>query len=350
MTRRFRMFDSSGARNKDFEFFDRTIRENIFIGGTDCWVYRYLGPKSEESDDLTKPDFSEFGSIETDIADLVWMENASRNYDTNPVTLPLTYDMQDPNLMLQQFGIMIMDTLTMTLHYNQMIEIVGRKLMNGDVLELPHLRDYDLLDEDATGLNRFYVVHDAFRPASGYSTTWYPHLYTVKVQPLQDSPEYQDLLGGNDEEASVTGEVSTRRVNETIMDIILAQQEVEVPYMHYDSEHLYESDKDSDGNVIEKRNKDTRGQPMPPTDIESGNTFPDQPIDKQWYERSDFTPNRIYQYSTADAQWVSYDYGGRKEYVGPNQERADFINNNEGTSDEPSRVGVGDIIKPKLNF
>ena len=52
------------------------------------------------------------------------------------------------------------DTIFINVHYNDMIDIMGRKLMVGDVIELPHLLDYNPLNDDATlfptALKRFY--------------------------------------------------------------------------------------------------------------------------------------------------------------------------------------------------
>jgi len=76
-----------------------------------------------------------------------------------------------------------------------MIELVGRKLMVGDVLELPHLLDYNPLNETIpTALKRFYQITDANYASEGFSQTWFPHLWRIKCEPLVDSQEFSQIL------------------------------------------------------------------------------------------------------------------------------------------------------------
>jgi len=76
-----------------------------------------------------------------------------------------------------------------------MIDIVGRKLMVGDVLELPHLLDYNPLRETIpVALKRFYQITDANFASEGFSQTWYPHLWRIKCEPLVDSQEFSQIL------------------------------------------------------------------------------------------------------------------------------------------------------------
>jgi hypothetical protein len=76
-----------------------------------------------------------------------------------------------------------------------MIDIMGRKLMVGDVLELPHLVDYNpLRDTIPVALKRFYQVTDSNYASEGFSQTWYPHLWRIKCEPLVDSQEFSQIL------------------------------------------------------------------------------------------------------------------------------------------------------------
>jgi hypothetical protein len=48
----------------------------------------------------------------------------------------MVFNIQDIDFDLTQFGLFLNnDTLFLTTHYNDMIDMFGRKLMNGDVLE-----------------------------------------------------------------------------------------------------------------------------------------------------------------------------------------------------------------------
>jgi hypothetical protein len=87
------------------------------------------------------------------------------------------------------------DTLFITFHYNNMIDSFGRKLMAGDVLEFPNLRDYHPLNQDIKkAVPRYYVIQDTAFASEGFSQTWLPHLWRVKATPLVNAQEYQDII------------------------------------------------------------------------------------------------------------------------------------------------------------
>jgi hypothetical protein len=76
-----------------------------------------------------------------------------------------------------------------------MIDIVGRKLMVGDVIELPHLLDYNPLRETIpVALKRFYQITDSNYASEGFSQTWFPHLWRIKCEPLVNSQEFSQIL------------------------------------------------------------------------------------------------------------------------------------------------------------
>jgi hypothetical protein len=76
-----------------------------------------------------------------------------------------------------------------------MIQLVGRKLMVGDVIELPHLLDYNPLKETIpVALKRFMQITDAEFASEGFSPTWFPHLWRIKCEPLVDSEEFSQIL------------------------------------------------------------------------------------------------------------------------------------------------------------
>jgi hypothetical protein len=76
-----------------------------------------------------------------------------------------------------------------------MIDTFGRKLMVGDVIELPNLRDYHPLDTTLVkSLARYYVIQDANFASEGFSVTWLPHLWRVKATPLVNAQEYSQIM------------------------------------------------------------------------------------------------------------------------------------------------------------
>ena len=182
-------------KSNDYRFFDRIIKEQFTVGGTDLYIHKYLGIKDQgPSADLTQP--QQTGLDPTKIQDLLFLENRDRNYAPDIYRLRGHYNVQNLDFDLSQFGLFLNnDTIFITIHYNEMIDLVGRKLMVGDVLELPHLTDYHPLNElIPTSLRRYYQVTDGNFASEGFSSTWFPHLWRIKCEPLVDSQEFSSIL------------------------------------------------------------------------------------------------------------------------------------------------------------
>ena len=182
-------------KTNDYRFLDRTVSEMLTVGGTDLYIHKYLGPEDQgESIDATQPQYNSMDP--TNIQDLLFLENRDRKYDQNIYRLRGHYNVQNLDFDLSQFGLFLNnDTIFITVHYNDMIDIIGRKLMVGDVLELPHLLDYHPLDEDIPiALKRYYQITDANHASEGFSLTWYSHLWRIKCEPLINSQEFKQIL------------------------------------------------------------------------------------------------------------------------------------------------------------
>ena len=182
-------------KQNDYRFFDRTISEELRVGGTDLYIHKYLGPTNQgPSIDYTQPEYDSLNP--TNIQDLLFLENRDRTYDPNVYRLRGHYNVQNLDFDLSQFGLFLNnDIIFINVHYNDMIDIVGRKLMVGDVLELPHLLDYNPLKETIpVALKRFYSITDANFSSEGFSQTWYPHMWRIKCEPLVDSEEFSQIL------------------------------------------------------------------------------------------------------------------------------------------------------------
>ena len=185
----------SPTKQNDYRFMDRTISEMLTVGGTDLYIHKYLGPDAQTpSVDYTQPQY--ISPDPNQIQDLLFLENRDRKYDPNIYRLRGHYNVQNLDFDLSQFGLFLNnDIIFITVHYNDMIDIVGRKLMVGDVLELPHLLDYNPLKETIpVALKRFYQITDGNFASEGFSPTWYPHLWRIKCEPLVDSQEFSQIL------------------------------------------------------------------------------------------------------------------------------------------------------------
>jgi len=182
-------------KSNDYRFFDRTIAEMLEVGATDLYIHKYVGiADSGPTASLSIPQRSSLDP--TNIQDLLFLENRDRQYDDNIYRIRGHYNVQNLDFDLSQFGLFLNnDIIFITIHYNTMIELIGRKLMVGDVLELPHLTDYHPLNETIpTSLRRYYQVTDGNFASEGFSQTWYPHLWRIKCEPLVDSQEFSNIL------------------------------------------------------------------------------------------------------------------------------------------------------------
>jgi hypothetical protein len=186
-------------KSNDFKFIDRQIYELFQVGGTDVFVHKYIGPI-----DPTDPNKAMGPST---IQDVLFLENRDRKYDTSIYQLRGVYNVQDIDFNLSQFGLFLQnDTIFMTVHINNSVDTIGRKIIAGDVFELPHLKDEYALNDISYALKRFYVVDEITRAAEGFSATWYPHLYRIKLKPLVDSQEFKDILNRPVDDDNFTGE------------------------------------------------------------------------------------------------------------------------------------------------
>ena len=185
-------------RTNDYRFFDKTISEMYTVGGLDLYIHKYLGPKTTPEDpgnaDVTQPYYDSTNPLF--IEDLLLLENRDREYDDDIYRMRGVYRVQDIDFDLTQFGLFLNnDTLFITFHYRDMIDTIGRKLMSGDVIEVPNLRDENPLNSAISrALPRYYVIQDASFASEGFSQTWLPHLWRVKATPLVNAQEYNDIL------------------------------------------------------------------------------------------------------------------------------------------------------------
>ena len=185
-------------RTNDYQFIDRTVSEMYTVGGLDIYVHKYLGPQGAGTDngnnDATIPNYNSTNPLF--IEDLLLLENRDRVYDPDVYVMRGVYRTQDIDFDLTQFGLFLNnDTLFLTFHYNDMIDTFGRKLMSGDVIEVPNLKDYNPLDTALVkALPRYYVIQDANFASEGFSVTWLPHLWRVKATPMVNAQEYQQII------------------------------------------------------------------------------------------------------------------------------------------------------------
>jgi len=314
-------------KSNDYTFLDSIIYEQFTVGGTDLFVHKYIGTKNPTGEDITEEQKSYATQDVTNIQDLLFLENRDRKYDQDIYTLRGHYNVQDQDFDLSQFGLfMSNDTLFMTIHINSSVKTLGRKIISGDVIELPHLKDEYALNDYSVSLKRFYVVEDVNRAAEGFSQSWYPHLYRLKLKQIYDGQEYKDILDLPVEEGSeqtLRDVLSTYEKEMQINDAVVAQAEKNTPSAGYDTSHFYTISVRDNGEVdlvtadetfLVDQNVDVTqivstpprtgypgylvGDGIPPNGAPfgTGTGFPSNSALGDYFLRTDFIPNRLFRY------------------------------------------------------
>jgi hypothetical protein len=326
-------------KSKDFRFIDRAINEQFQIGGTDIFVHKYMGPNSPQQGESSPAQPMHSNSIpELGIQDLLLLENRDRKYEPDVYSLRGIYTLQDIDFNLSQFGLFLQnDNVMITFHLRTSFEALGRKLIAGDVLELPHQKDEYALDDNLMALKRFYVVSEVTRPASGYSQTWYPHLIRAKCQPLVDTQEFSEILNkdsGEDDGTSLRDLLSDYQRSIEINNQVILQAEEDVPKSGYETRHFYIIPEDEKGLVDTQDVSDTEvditstsinaaavvktpnknyyvgwltGDGIPPngSPYNFGVQFPLSAVPGEFFLRTDYLPNRMYRYDGKN--WVRFE-------------------------------------------
>lgn len=361
-------------KSNDYRFIDRLANEQYTVGGLEMYVHKYLGPKTKEpSGDATQPSYSHSDPLF--IEDLLLLENRNRKYEENIYRMRGAFNIQDLNFDLSQFGLFIQgETLFISWHYNTMIDTLGRKLMVGDVVEVPNLKDFHPLDQNLPkGLPKFYVIQDASFAAEGFSQTWYPHLWRTKAIPLVGQQEYNDILNRPiDEDDPLGGSlldlISSNNKNLQINDAILQQASAEVAESGYETQSLYVLPTDNNGEPVKpsehtpKTNGWTAGyltgDGIPPNGhpATAGVNFPLNPVEGDFCLRLDYRPNRLFRYN--GKIWIKVEDSVRTEITRSEEnlnQRNSFVYNNgvvptSDRGDIPSKQSLSRALKPKADF
>ena len=364
-------------KGNDFTFIDKNISEMFTVGGTDVFIHKYLGPKDVSSSNATA-DMPSYvgGSNETSIQDLLFLENRDRKYEPNIYNIRGIYNVQDIDFDLSQFGLFLSnDTLFMTIHITDSVRILGRKIMSGDVLELPHLKDEYALNDHSVALKRFYVVEDVNRASEGFSPTWYPHLYRIKLKQIMDSQEYKEILdlpANEDEpgEGNLRDLLSTYETEMQINDAVVAQAEADAGLSGYDTSHYYSLSTNSDGSVdLETAQTDLDGNTAARpgrsgydgyllgtadapngADFGMGISFPLSSETGDYFLRTDFMPKRLFRYN--GTSWVKMQDGVRMTMTQTDTrktQKTSFVNNTNSIGGETvnERQSLSKALRPK---
>ena len=365
-------------RGNDYKFLDKQITEMFTVGGTDVFLHKYLGPKNPTDENATAATPQYDAVKETNIQDMLFLENRDRKYDPDVYQIRGIYNVQDIDFDLSQFGLFLQnDTLFMTVPINYTVKTIGRKIMPGDVIELPHLIDEHALNDYSVALKRYYVVEDVNRAAEGFSQTWWPHLYRLKLKQIVDSQEFKDILDLPSEEGSdqtLRDVLSTYEQEMQINNAVIDQAEADAPKSGYNTNHYFTLQVDDNGKT-ELVDTDADGVPdtmqtpersgysgyllgdgLAPNGNAFGHgiTFPTNNEEGDYFLRTDFMPNRLFRYN--GDSWIKMEDSVRHTLSNTNSRsnlKGTFINNtseaNIGGDDVTERQSLSQALKPKAD-
>ena len=383
-------------KGNDYTFLDKTVVEMFTVGGTDVFVHKYLGPRNPDEAEATAAQPRYDAVKETNIQDMLFLENRDRKYDQDVYSIRGIYNVQDIDFDMSQFGLFLQnDTLFMTIPITTSVKTLGRKVMPGDVFELPHLKDEYALNDFNVALKRFYVVEDVNRAAEGFSQTWYPHLYRVKLKQIYDSQEFKEILNkdaGAGDGKTLRDVLSTYEQEMQINNAIIAQAEADSPKSGYDIAHFYTLQVDDqgkpelvttdlstldtstantladrvnqtpakegyDGYLIGEAYVNEKGEPIGAPNGEQfgfGISFPAQSDKGSYFLRTDFLPNRLFRYD--GGRWVKMEDNVRMTLTNTDTRsnlKGTFINNTKTSTiageTVEERQSLSQALKPKAD-
>ena len=359
-------------KSNDYKFIDRQASEMFQAGGTDVYIHKYLGANTASTNATADQPYYSSTAV-GNIQDLLFLENRDSTYDTQIYRIRGIYNVQNIDFNLSQFGLFIdNDTLYMTVHINDFVKYVGRKPISGDVIELPHLRDDFALNDFDFSLPRYYVIEDVGRASEGFSVTWFPHLYRLRIKRITDNQKFASIFNEQAKDAngdSVDGTtlrdlLSTYNKEIQINNQVVAQAEADAPKSGYETRQFYTLAVDPangkplltsvDETTLDGSNTSYLASSVSDVPVRTGYTgylvgdgypqngyafgfgvqFPDAPASNDFFLRTDFLPNRLFRFDGAGQTWVKVEDSVRMDMTNTdtrNTLKTSFINNNNYT-------------------
>ena len=370
----------SPVKGADFQFTDRTVGENFRIAGDGILVHLYEGPTTDSTGNTD--------TSLTTIQDVLFLANNNRKYNPNVIELRGHHQPQDINYDLSQFGIFLSsDIIRIQFHYTDMIDSLGRKLIAGDVLEFPSLRDVPIFD-NAVGINRYYVVQDALYAAAGYGQKWFPHIWLVRAKLMTASVEFTEILDqaatgqtaggvgqgigimpdgftqisdengnpGQGKNPNITNSLDLfcRIIKITDQNVAEAEKNAFFDPKFFESANLYiYIDPDTNYPVIGSNYFSGDGDPPNGGPLlGAGISFPPGMTDGQYYLRIDYFPERLFQKQGPVYKLIEENV--LKNWTSYNRILDTFIDNNRDTimSDGtivPEKTAVSEVVRQKVD-
>jgi hypothetical protein len=168
----------------------------------------FNGVASNDSWEVVQCQLLEMTQVSLDnIEDYVLLEDRDRSYSRTSTLLKCQYDLLDVQTELAKFGINLPQTYIFTCSFAAMVDILGRPVVVGDIVELPGEVQYD---HNLLPVKKWLEVTDTGWSTEGYTMNWKPQLFRFYAQPILPSVEHKDILG-------LPGQVNSKQTDTDIL-------------------------------------------------------------------------------------------------------------------------------------
>lgn len=299
------------------------IRPLAFGGGAaDFWEVQRLELHEYEETQLSNVQY-----------DGGFLENRDRDYAETSIPIKMYYDLVDVQSELTQYGFELeTQQLYMTVSFKQSVQILGRPIVIGDILEMPTETQYA---SDLTAVQKYMEVSDVSWSIEGYTPGWQPTMQRIIAVPMLASQETLDITG---EVPRVVDDIGFMDLNDsklvdltTMNDRVKAEVDFDSPQRGKDTHGVrFFSDDEvkqaaAVGVDIAKLNQSQRSlyaeDGLPPNNepYTEGDSWPKTPTNGDWhrltYKSSDNTiPAKLFRYNGAKSRWVYYETDRRTQY------------------------------------
>lgn len=338
------------------------IRPLEFNGGdTDYWSVRALQMSEYEKTNVTN------------IQDKVLLENRDRSYASDPIRTKAAYTPVEYSAFLSKMALNSPynpEQYMFEFSFRQVIRMIGRPLVIGDVLELPSETYYDT---SLRGKKKYLEITNVAWASTGFTPHWVPTMLRAVAEPAMASRETQDIFGKMTEDFDETGKSDINdgdRANKNYQDLhdvddtVASEANTQVPQRGQDyankpklSEELRRWVEDNlddyDPDRLDRLRHLWGVDGIPPNgeDYTEGDKFPDNPKDGDWHRLTynnvdrNLSPN-LYRFSKAKNRWMYMETDLRHQFTETKPTLTDFIN--PAGEDKDFRVDV-DGVDDKLN-
>jgi hypothetical protein len=251
----------------------------------------------------------------SNVQDKLLLENRDRDYAQEALSMKAQYDIIDIQSQFARFGIDLPDQYTFTVSFAKMVELLGRPLVVGDIIELPAEAQYD---QNLNKVRKWLEIEDTGWSSSGFSPNWRPVLFRFTASPLIARQETRDLF--STKRQFVDAPDSDFLEDMLAINTIANESSDYIKAMSLDA--VPETGTDSTGYDVDDASMSTQanetfgnrdlyvedGIPANGAEYGEGQDLPKNPVDGEFfrlvYPDELRLPARLFRYSTTKGKWI----------------------------------------------